>query len=91
MQGAANGDGKILAWFQALGLSSVPSGEQVVSSYEQKGCGCSPMQVWMLNVPEEKQRRGSSLKLMQKLSDLHRVLESPPTGQILLCPVLLEV
>lgn len=55
-------------------------------SNDWKGCGCSPMQMQMLNVPEEKQRSESSLELMQRLCSLHRELESPQTG-----PVLLEV
>lgn len=59
-------------------------------SNEWKGCGCSPTQVQMLNVPEDKQRSGSSLELIQRLPNLHRELESPQTGRMLSCPVLLE-
>lgn len=39
---------------------------------------------------QRRNRSGSSLELMQRLSDLYRELESPGTGCILLCPVLRE-
>lgn len=60
-------------------------------SNERKGCGCSSMQVWMLDIPQEKQRSLSSLQLSQKLSNLHRELYSPQLGRIPLCPIALEV
>lgn len=89
IQGEANRDrnGKILLKIQVVLFFCL----WYHQSNERKRCGCSSLQVWLLDIPQEKQIDLLSLKLSQRLSNLHGELNSPQIGQIPLCPFALEV